>query len=73
MLEHAAYSFRVGVVIPEAGPEDDESADGAEIGALTELLLTGVATVRGPSPRRFHRVLAVVDALTRDQGPGGER
>lgn len=73
VLEHAAYSFRVGAVIPATGPEGDEAAEGAEIGALTELLLTGVATVRGPSPRRFHRVLAVVDALTRDQGPGGER
>ena len=73
VLEHAAYSFRVGAVIHETGPEGNEAANGAEIGALTELLLTGVATVRGPSSRRFHRVLAVVEALTRDQGPGGER
>lgn len=60
-VEHAAYGFRVGAALAE--PESHGWSDGAEIGALTELLLCGVATVRGPSVERFRRVLAVVSAV----------
>ncbi len=64
-----AAGWHVGAVLrPAYGPAAEVA--GWEIGALTQVLRAGARTVRGVSAARFHRVLAVLEAVDGARAPG---